>query len=237
MPYGGFYLECKCGLSEWFPSMPLFSRSYLKCITFLASFETLNIPITYELFCNSPKEGMIKGLWKNHSHESMVRTWSCLRVGASSSLMCSYSRKCLKPEKLFIPEQAYCSETVSPFLSWQVTRSLEGPLHLCPWRCRAWSPPPTRGHFCSPFPGPVCPHPVGEKRLSPCQEGCSSSFSSLPVGIQSLRQLEPRVRRLQGQKANGSWVERRQWEKSKMLFESMTAKKKKNNLSLFFFFH
>ncbi|KAF3820625.1 hypothetical protein GH733_005170 [Mirounga leonina] len=46
--------------------------SYLKCITFLASFETLNIPITYELFCNSPKEGMIKGLWKNHSHESMA---------------------------------------------------------------------------------------------------------------------------------------------------------------------
>ncbi|XP_077731565.1 kinetochore-associated protein 1 isoform X5 [Canis aureus] len=47
-------------------------KSYLKCITFLASFETLNIPITYELFCNSPKEGMIKGLWKNHSHESLA---------------------------------------------------------------------------------------------------------------------------------------------------------------------
>nr|XP_055179124.1 kinetochore-associated protein 1 isoform X3 [Nyctereutes procyonoides] len=47
-------------------------KSYLKCITFLASFETLNIPITYELFCNSPKEGMIKGLWKNHSHEPLA---------------------------------------------------------------------------------------------------------------------------------------------------------------------
>uniref|UniRef100_A0A8C6D1S9 Kinetochore associated 1 n=1 Tax=Moschus moschiferus TaxID=68415 RepID=A0A8C6D1S9_MOSMO len=47
-------------------------KSYLKCITFLASFEALNIPITYELFCSSPKEGMIKGLWKNHSHESMA---------------------------------------------------------------------------------------------------------------------------------------------------------------------
>ncbi|XP_051017448.1 kinetochore-associated protein 1 [Acomys russatus] len=47
-------------------------KSYLKCITFLASFEMLNIPITYELFCNSPKEGMIKGLWKNHSHEPMA---------------------------------------------------------------------------------------------------------------------------------------------------------------------
>ncbi|KAM5237722.1 kinetochore-associated protein 1 [Ctenodactylus gundi] len=47
-------------------------KSYLKCITFLASFEMLNIPITCELFCNSPKEGMIKGLWKNHSHEPMA---------------------------------------------------------------------------------------------------------------------------------------------------------------------
>ncbi|XP_006894765.1 PREDICTED: kinetochore-associated protein 1 [Elephantulus edwardii] len=46
-------------------------KSYLKSISFLASFEALNIPITYELFCNSPKEGMIKGLWKNHSHEAM----------------------------------------------------------------------------------------------------------------------------------------------------------------------
>lgn len=52
--------------------MLLFSRSYLKCVTFLASFEALNIPITYELFSSSPKEGMIKGLWKNHSHEPMV---------------------------------------------------------------------------------------------------------------------------------------------------------------------
>ncbi|EHB01463.1 Kinetochore-associated protein 1 [Heterocephalus glaber] len=49
-------------------------KSYLKCVTFLASFEILNIPITYELFCHSPKEGMIKGLWKNHSHEPMVVT-------------------------------------------------------------------------------------------------------------------------------------------------------------------
>lgn len=102
----------------------LFSRSYLKCITFLASFETLNIPITYELFCNSPKEGMIKGLWKNHSHESMVCTWSCLRVGSPSSQIPLFSLKCLKPEEFFILEQICCSETVSTFLSWQVTGNL-----------------------------------------------------------------------------------------------------------------
>uniref|UniRef100_A0A8C5KSQ6 Kinetochore associated 1 n=1 Tax=Jaculus jaculus TaxID=51337 RepID=A0A8C5KSQ6_JACJA len=47
-------------------------KSYWKCLNFLASFETLNIPITFELFCSSPKEGMIKDLWKNHRHEPMA---------------------------------------------------------------------------------------------------------------------------------------------------------------------
>lgn len=76
--------------------MPLFFRSYLKCITFLASFETLNIPITYELFCNSPKEGMIKGLWKNHSHESMVCTLNHLIVQAT---LCSDAVVTQVPER------------------------------------------------------------------------------------------------------------------------------------------
>ncbi|NWR90021.1 KNTC1 protein, partial [Furnarius figulus] len=44
-------------------------KYYLRCCTYLAEFETLNIPYTYESFHKSPKEGMIKGLWKNHSHE------------------------------------------------------------------------------------------------------------------------------------------------------------------------
>lgn len=118
--------------------MPLFFRSYLKCITFLASFETLNIPITYELFCNSPKEGMIKGLWKNHSHESMVCTGSCLRVGPPSSPMCFYSPKCLKPEKLFIPELAYCwDHFYFPILTGDT--QLGGSPYLCLLKPRAWS--------------------------------------------------------------------------------------------------
>ncbi|NXM91499.1 KNTC1 protein, partial [Oenanthe oenanthe] len=41
----------------------------LKCCIYLAELEILNIPYTYESFHKSPKEGMIKGLWKNHSHE------------------------------------------------------------------------------------------------------------------------------------------------------------------------
>lgn len=49
-----------------------FHRYFLKCCMYLAEFEILNIPFTYESFHKSPKEGMIKGLWKNHSHEPRV---------------------------------------------------------------------------------------------------------------------------------------------------------------------
>ncbi|XP_064025112.1 kinetochore-associated protein 1 [Pogoniulus pusillus] len=44
-------------------------KYFLKCCVYLAEFEILNIPYTFESFHKSPKEGMIKGLWKNHSHE------------------------------------------------------------------------------------------------------------------------------------------------------------------------
>ncbi|KAL0979386.1 hypothetical protein UPYG_G00184390 [Umbra pygmaea] len=42
---------------------------YLKCYIYLSQLEALNIPYTVESFLNIPKEGMVKGLWKNHSHE------------------------------------------------------------------------------------------------------------------------------------------------------------------------
>uniref|UniRef100_A0A8C5UJY0 Kinetochore associated 1 n=1 Tax=Microcebus murinus TaxID=30608 RepID=A0A8C5UJY0_MICMU len=87
-------------------------KSDLKCITFLALFETLNIPITSEQFCNSPKEGMIKGLWKNHSHEAMavrlvtelcleykiydLQLWNGLLQKLLGFKMISYLRKVLK---------------------------------------------------------------------------------------------------------------------------------------------
>ncbi|XP_054852382.1 kinetochore-associated protein 1 [Eublepharis macularius] len=44
-------------------------RVFLKTLMYLAEFEILNIPYTYESFRSTPKEGMIKGLWRNHSHE------------------------------------------------------------------------------------------------------------------------------------------------------------------------
>ncbi|KAJ8286256.1 hypothetical protein GJAV_G00036350 [Gymnothorax javanicus] len=42
---------------------------HLKCHIYLSQLEALNIPYTVETFLSSPKEGMIKGLWKNHCHE------------------------------------------------------------------------------------------------------------------------------------------------------------------------
>ncbi|XP_028314098.1 kinetochore-associated protein 1 [Gouania willdenowi] len=42
---------------------------YLKCYIFVTQLEALNIPYTVQSFVNSPKEGLVKGLWKNHSHE------------------------------------------------------------------------------------------------------------------------------------------------------------------------
>uniref|UniRef100_UPI0037E89FC3 kinetochore-associated protein 1 n=1 Tax=Semicossyphus pulcher TaxID=241346 RepID=UPI0037E89FC3 len=42
---------------------------YLKCYIFVSQLEALNIPYTVRSFLNSPKEGLVKGLWKNHSHE------------------------------------------------------------------------------------------------------------------------------------------------------------------------
>ncbi|KAH1180193.1 hypothetical protein KIL84_009029, partial [Mauremys mutica] len=44
-------------------------KYFLQCFIYLAELERLNIPYTYESFHRSPKEGMIKELWKNHSHE------------------------------------------------------------------------------------------------------------------------------------------------------------------------
>ncbi|ETE64319.1 Kinetochore-associated protein 1, partial [Ophiophagus hannah] len=44
-------------------------QNFLKCFIYLAQLEVLNIPYTYESFHRASKEGMIKGLWKNHSHE------------------------------------------------------------------------------------------------------------------------------------------------------------------------
>uniref|UniRef100_A0A3Q2WT44 Kinetochore associated 1 n=1 Tax=Haplochromis burtoni TaxID=8153 RepID=A0A3Q2WT44_HAPBU len=45
------------------------AQYYLKCYIFVSQLEALNIPYTVQSFLSSPKEGLVKGLWKNHSHE------------------------------------------------------------------------------------------------------------------------------------------------------------------------
>ncbi|XP_062470113.1 kinetochore-associated protein 1 [Pezoporus occidentalis] len=68
-------LKCLLYLADTNTVASLFKKNiekvkyFLKCFIYLAEFEILNIPYTFESFHNSPKEGMIKGLWKNHSHE------------------------------------------------------------------------------------------------------------------------------------------------------------------------
>lgn len=47
-------------------------RFYLKCYIFVSRLESLNIPYTLQSFLSSPKDGLVKGLWKNHSHEPQV---------------------------------------------------------------------------------------------------------------------------------------------------------------------
>uniref|UniRef100_A0A8C4PWT0 RZZ complex subunit KNTC1/ROD C-terminal domain-containing protein n=1 Tax=Eptatretus burgeri TaxID=7764 RepID=A0A8C4PWT0_EPTBU len=42
---------------------------YLKSCVYLSKLESLNIPYTFKAFQSSPKEGIIKGLWKNHNQE------------------------------------------------------------------------------------------------------------------------------------------------------------------------
>ncbi|KYO39715.1 kinetochore-associated protein 1 [Alligator mississippiensis] len=86
-------------------------KYFLKCFIYLAEFEILNIPYTYESFHKSPKEGMIKGLWKNHSHEPTAvrlvtelsleykvydpQLWSCFLQKLLGFKMIQYLRKVL----------------------------------------------------------------------------------------------------------------------------------------------
>uniref|UniRef100_A0A671KN10 Kinetochore associated 1 n=1 Tax=Sinocyclocheilus anshuiensis TaxID=1608454 RepID=A0A671KN10_9TELE len=59
---------------------------YLKCYMYLAQMEALNIPYTLEMFISSPKEGMIKGLWKNHNNEPQVDIATNIELGLLSRI-------------------------------------------------------------------------------------------------------------------------------------------------------
>ncbi|NXF04139.1 KNTC1 protein, partial [Smithornis capensis] len=87
-------------------------KYYLRCCIYLAEFEILNIPYTYQSFHKSSKEGLIKGLWKNHSNEPTAvrlmtelsldykvydpQLWNSLLYKILSFNMIQYLRRVLK---------------------------------------------------------------------------------------------------------------------------------------------
>ncbi|XP_063000381.1 kinetochore-associated protein 1 [Elgaria multicarinata webbii] len=66
------YLADPCAIESLFKKPIQKVTHFLKCLIYLSELEILNVPYTYESFHSTPKEGMIKGLWKNHSHQPMA---------------------------------------------------------------------------------------------------------------------------------------------------------------------
>lgn len=64
-------------------------RYYLKCYIFVSQLEALNIPYTVRSFLSSPKEGLVKGLWKNHSHEPQVLSYFLKTIPTHYSMLAS----------------------------------------------------------------------------------------------------------------------------------------------------
>ena len=49
-------------------------REYIQVILFVSELEGLHIKTTVSAFQSCNKEGLVRTLWKNHSHEPRVRT-------------------------------------------------------------------------------------------------------------------------------------------------------------------
>ncbi|KAF7240771.1 Kinetochore-associated protein 1 [Varanus komodoensis] len=135
-------------------------KHFLKCLIHLTVLENLNIPYTYESFHSAPKEGLIKGLWKNHSHEPTAvklvtelsleysvynaQLWNGLLQKLISFNMIPYLRKVL-------------AEITGIYSLWQV-----------PYFSRAW-----RTVILAPFLSASCPSNAGQS------EACYESFNML----------------------------------------------------------
>ncbi|KAI4889407.1 hypothetical protein NFI96_034091 [Prochilodus magdalenae] len=115
-------------------------KYYLKCYVYLSQLEALNIPYNLEMFLSSPKEGMIKGLWKNHSNEPQavrlvadlcleyevfdLQLWSGILQKLLVFNMISYLQKILEalravPSLLELPSfsRTWRSVILSPFMT------------------------------------------------------------------------------------------------------------------------
>ncbi|KAM4649305.1 kinetochore-associated protein 1 isoform 6-T8 [Amazona ochrocephala] len=155
-------LKCLLYLADTSTVESLFKKTiekikyFLKCFIYLAEFEILNIPYTFESFHNSPKEGMIKGLWKNHSHEPTAvrlvaelsleykvydtQLWNGLLQKLQGFNMIQYLRRVLMAitgiHLLWeIPNfsRAWRSVVLSPFLTGRVDVGYQA--YVVTWRC------------------------------------------------------------------------------------------------------
>lgn len=62
-------------------------RNLLKTTSYLIALEKLHILHSVETFESSNKEGLIKGIWRNHSHQKSVRLCVCWIIVGSKSLL------------------------------------------------------------------------------------------------------------------------------------------------------
>lgn len=128
--------------------------------------------------------------------------WGChlLRTYSVHPDACHHSDSWKKITETIL-KQVYCSDTFSSLACQGVSLPLflqsEASGHPCQEESTFAVLP--RAHLSSSGP---------EKRLSLPRGGCCFSSLKLPVGLQSLGQLEPRVRWVWGQQANCSWIEK-----------------------------
>ena len=55
-------------------------REYLQTLLYLVEFERLHVPHTEETFKKCNKEGLVRGIFRNHSHKPQVGVWLHMRI-------------------------------------------------------------------------------------------------------------------------------------------------------------
>ncbi|XP_042298111.1 kinetochore-associated protein 1 isoform X2 [Sceloporus undulatus] len=112
-------------------------KHFLKCLIYLAEFEVLNIPYTYESFHSTPKEGMIKGLWKNHSQKPMavkLMTELSLEYKVHDSLLWNGLLQKLMNFKMICQLRRVLMEIAGIYSLWQI------PNFSRAWQTVIWTP-------------------------------------------------------------------------------------------------
>ncbi|KAH0625613.1 hypothetical protein JD844_015200 [Phrynosoma platyrhinos] len=117
---------------------------FLKCLIYLAEFEVLNIPYTYESFNSTPKEGMIKGLWKNHSQKPMavkLMTELSLEYKVHDSLLWNGLLQKLMSFKMISHLRRVLMEIAGIYSLWQIYLNFpQIPNFSRAWQTVIWTP-------------------------------------------------------------------------------------------------